>query len=50
MVDTRVADVNNPLILSDMARLHGLSYFYPSKERVEVMVNQLRMLVRKGRA
>jgi hypothetical protein len=48
MVDTRVADVNNPLILSDMARLHGMSYFYPSKERVEVMVNQLRMLVRKG--
>lgn len=48
LIDTRVADVNNPLILSDMARLHGLSYFYPSKERVEVMVNQLRMLVRKG--
>lgn len=47
-VDTRVADVNNPLILSDMARLHNISYFYPSKERVEVMVNQLRMLVRKG--
>lgn len=47
-VDTRVADVNNPLILSDMARLHNLSFFHPSKERLEVMVNQLRMLTRKG--
>lgn len=47
-VDVRVADVNNPLILSDMARLHNMSFFYPSKERLEVMVNQLRMLTRKG--
>jgi len=45
---TRVADVNNPLILSDISTQHGIHFFHPSKERKEVMVNQLRMLVKKG--
>lgn len=47
-VDNRVADVNNPLILSDISRLHNMHFYFPSKDRIEVMVNQLRMLVRKG--
>ncbi len=47
-VDTRVADVNNPLILQDMARLHGMAFNFPSKDRLEAMVNELRMLVGKG--
>jgi hypothetical protein len=47
-VHTRVADVNNPLILQDMARLHGMAFNYPSKDRLEAMVNELRMLVGKG--
>lgn len=48
IVDNRVADVNNPLILSDISRLHNMHFYFPSKDRIEVMVNQLRMLVRKG--
>lgn len=47
-VDIRVADVNNPLILQDMARLHGMAFHFPSKDRLEAMVNELRMLVGKG--
>lgn len=47
-VNTRVADVNNPLILQDMARLHGMAFNFPSKDRLEPMVNELRMLVGKG--
>ncbi len=45
---TRVADVNNPLILSDISTMHGVHFYHPSKDRKEVMVNQLRMLVKKG--
>ena len=44
----RVADVNNPLILSDISSVHGIHFFHPSKERKDVMVNQLRMLVKRG--
>lgn len=47
-VSNRVADVNNPLILQDMARLHGMAFNFPSKERLEPMVNELRMLVANG--
>jgi hypothetical protein len=47
-VSTRVADVNNPLILSDISKMHQIHFYHPSKDRKEVMVNQLRMLVKKG--
>lgn len=47
-VNNRVADVNNPLILSDMARMHNMAFNFPSKDRKEAMVNDLRMLVAKG--
>lgn len=45
---TRVADVNNPLILADISKMHNLHFYYPSKDRIEVMVNQFRMLTKKG--
>lgn len=47
-IQTRVADVNNPLILSDISTMHNMHFYHPSKDRKEVMVNQLRMLVKKG--
>lgn len=45
----RVADNDNPLMLQDMAALHGIHFRATDKDRLEAMVNNVRILVGAGR-
>jgi hypothetical protein len=45
----RVADNNNPLLLQDLASLHGISFAATTKDNLDAMVNELRLYVGAGR-
>lgn len=45
----RVADNNNPLLLQDLASLHGISFAPTTKDNLDAMVNELRLYVSAGR-
>jgi hypothetical protein len=40
----RISD-NNPIVLNDLNRLHGLNFFPTAKDNKEMAINQVRMMV-----
>lgn len=44
----RVSDNNNPHLIQDLNSLHGVHFIETSKESLEAMVNELRVMVAKG--
>lgn len=45
----RVADTDNPLLLNDMAHIHGLPIIPTTKSTLETMVNELRIFIDAGK-
>jgi hypothetical protein len=45
----RMADNNNPLLLQDLASMHGISFAPTSKDDLDAMVNELRLFVGAGK-
>lgn len=48
-VNLRVADNNNLVIIQDMSVIHDLPFKATNKEKLEAMVNEVRMWVQEGR-
>ena len=44
----RISDNNNPQLINDMAILHRMSFISTDKDRLETMINELRLMVNKG--
>lgn len=45
----RISDNNNPHLIIDLASLHNINFIETTKESLEAMVNELRLLVAQGR-
>lgn len=45
---TRISDNNNPLLIQDLSILHGIHFMPTTKERLNEMVNTVRMIVKEG--
>jgi hypothetical protein len=45
----RIADSDNPLLIQDLARLHGLGFIATTKDTLEAMVNVVRMWFKEDR-
>lgn len=45
----RISDNNNPHLIQDLAILHKMPFIETDKEALEAMLNELRLLVAKGR-
>jgi hypothetical protein len=45
----RISDNNNLMLIQDMTTLHGLSFIPTTKEALEAMINEVRILVGEGR-
>jgi len=48
-VERRISDNNNPHLIIDLAHLHGINFIETSKESLEAMINEVRILVGAGR-
>ena len=44
----RVADNNNPHLIMDLNQLHGIHFIETTKESLEAMVNEVRVMVARG--
>lgn len=44
----RISDNNNPQLIQDLAILHKMSFVTTDKDRLETMLNELRLMVAKG--
>lgn len=44
----RISDNNNPLLLQDLSIMHGLHFSPTDKDKLEEMVNKVRLMVDKG--
>lgn len=44
----RISDNNNLMLLADLGSLHGLHFAATNKERLEAMINDVRLLVGRG--
>lgn len=45
----RISDNNNPHLIMDLGQLHGLYFAETTKESLEAMVNEVRLMVKDGR-
>ena len=45
----RVADNNNPILLNDLSKLHGITFIPTTKDELHAMVNQTREFIGAGR-
>lgn len=45
----RVCDNNWPLFVQDLASIHSLSFISTSKDTLEIMINELKLLINEGR-
>jgi hypothetical protein len=45
----RIADNNNLMLIADLSYLHNLTFIPTTKESLEAMINELRILVQNGR-
>lgn len=44
----RISDNNNPQLIQDLAILHRMSFISTDKDKLETMLNELRLMVAKG--
>lgn len=44
----RIADNNNPLLLLDLASIHGMSFISTGKDQLHAMINELRLFIQGG--
>lgn len=44
----RISDNNNPLLVQDLSYLHSLPFIATSKDNLDAMVNELRIMVQNG--
>ena len=45
----RVADNNNPILLNDLYRLHGIMFVPTAKDNKDAQINELKMRLKQGR-